>query len=83
MAIADSYDGFLLDLDGVVWLGHEFLPGAADAINGLISAAKPVAFITRPITAPRMEAINTMGRMACQPSQAPSAASGASAAHRV
>ena len=38
MAIADSYDGFLLDLDGVVWLGHEFLPGAADAINGLISA---------------------------------------------
>ena len=55
MAIADSYDGFLLDLDGVVWLGHEFLPGAADAINGLISAAKPVAFITNSPRIPRSE----------------------------
>ena len=55
MAIADSYDGFLLDLDGVVWLGHEFLPGAADAINGLIAAGKPVAFITNSPRIPRSE----------------------------
>ena len=55
MAIADSYDGFLLDLDGVVWLGHKFLPGAAGAINALIDSGKPVAFITNSPRIPRSE----------------------------
>ena len=30
MALADSYDAFLCDLDGVIWLGHDFLPGAVE-----------------------------------------------------
>jgi len=44
--LAELYDGFLVDLDGVVWLGHEMLPGAAETLNGLEAAGKPVAFVT-------------------------------------
>jgi HAD superfamily hydrolase (TIGR01450 family) len=46
VAIADSYDGFLIDLDGVVWLGHEPIEGSADALNALAADDKPVAFVT-------------------------------------
>jgi HAD superfamily hydrolase (TIGR01450 family) len=46
MAIADSYDGFLIDLDGVVWLGHEPIDGAADALRALATAGKPLVFVT-------------------------------------
>ena len=35
-----------MDLDGVVWLGHEMLPGAAEALGALSAAGKPVAFVT-------------------------------------
>ncbi len=46
MAIADRYDGFLIDLDGVVWLGHDLIEGAARALTALAEAGKPVAFVT-------------------------------------
>jgi HAD superfamily hydrolase (TIGR01450 family) len=44
--LADLYDGFLIDLDGVVWLGHEPLPGAVETLNRLTREGKPVAFVT-------------------------------------
>ena len=46
MALADSYDAFLCDLDGVVWLGHEFLPGAVETISDLLAAGKGFCFVT-------------------------------------
>jgi len=46
MPLADSYDAFLCDLDGVVWLGHEFLPGAVETISGLIESGKGFCFVT-------------------------------------
>lgn len=46
MALADRYDGFLIDLDGVVWLGHELIEGSAHALSSLSSAGKPYAFVT-------------------------------------
>lgn len=46
VALADSYDGFLIDLDGVVWLGHEPIAGAAEALARLAEAGKPFAFVT-------------------------------------
>lgn len=46
MALADQYDGFLIDLDGVVWLGHELIDGSARALEALSRAGKPVAFVT-------------------------------------
>jgi HAD superfamily hydrolase (TIGR01450 family) len=46
MALADEYDGFLVDLDGVVWVGREVVEGAAEALNGLGAAGKAVVFVT-------------------------------------
>ncbi len=46
MAPADRFDGFLIDLDGVVWEGREFLPGAIEALKALSEARKEVVFVT-------------------------------------
>jgi glycerol-1-phosphatase len=46
MALADGYDGFLFDLDGVLWLGSEPIPGAAEAVAVLIASGKGAAFLT-------------------------------------
>lgn len=46
MAIVDSYDGLLLDIDGVVRLGDEFLPGAVGAIGEIARRGIPYAFVT-------------------------------------
>ncbi|MDQ2622703.1 MAG: HAD-IIA family hydrolase [Actinomycetota bacterium] len=46
MSLADSYDGFLIDLDGVVWLGHQLIPGAAETVSALAASGKRFAFVT-------------------------------------
>lgn len=46
MALADSFDGFLVDLDGVVWVGREPVPGAAEALQELLGAGKEIVFVT-------------------------------------
>ena len=46
MALADEFDGFLVDLDGVVWEGREFLPGAVEALRELLAAGKQIVFVT-------------------------------------
>jgi glycerol-1-phosphatase len=46
MALADEFDGFLVDLDGVVWIGREMVPGSAEALRELIEAGKEIVFLT-------------------------------------
>ena len=46
MALADEFDGFLVDLDGVVWIGREPVPGAAEALRTLIDGGKEIVFVT-------------------------------------
>lgn len=46
MALADEFDGFLVDLDGVVWLGREWVPGAAEALRELIDRGVEIVFVT-------------------------------------
>lgn len=46
MALVDRYDGLLIDIDGVVLLGEEPLPGAVEALATLAGAGKPYAFVT-------------------------------------
>jgi glycerol 3-phosphatase-2 len=46
MALADQFDGFLIDLDGVVWIGRELVPGAAEALRTLIDGGKEIVFVT-------------------------------------
>lgn len=46
MAIIDRYDGLLIDIDGVVRVGDEFLPDAVEAIGLMGSRGLPYAFVT-------------------------------------
>lgn len=46
MAVADEFDGFLVDLDGVVWEGRELVPGSVEALRGLIESGKEIVFVT-------------------------------------
>jgi HAD superfamily hydrolase (TIGR01450 family) len=42
----DSYDGFLVDLDGVVWHGREPVPGSPEALATMLAAGKEIVFVT-------------------------------------
>jgi glycerol-1-phosphatase len=46
VALADSFDGFLIDLDGVVWIGREPVPGAAEALRELLEREAELVFVT-------------------------------------
>jgi HAD superfamily hydrolase (TIGR01450 family) len=53
--LADRFDGLLIDLDGVVWIGREPVPEAAETLQALLDAGKRLVFVTnnpgRPPTA--------------------------------
>lgn len=46
MALADRFDGFLIDLDGVVWIGREPVAGSVETLVALLEAGKEIAFVT-------------------------------------
>lgn len=46
MALADEFDGLLVDLDGVVWIGRELVPGAAETLRALNARDKEIVFVT-------------------------------------
>ncbi len=46
MRLTDSYDAYLVDLDGVVWRGEEPIAGAPEAITALRDMGKRVVFVT-------------------------------------
>lgn len=46
MPLADRFDGLLIDLDGVVWIGREPVPGSVEALRALLGAGKRIVFVT-------------------------------------
>jgi HAD superfamily hydrolase (TIGR01450 family) len=46
VALADRFDGLLIDLDGVVWIGREPVPGSAETLRALVEAGKRIVFVT-------------------------------------
>jgi phosphoglycolate/pyridoxal phosphate phosphatase family enzyme len=46
VAIIDDFDGFLIDLDGVVWIGDSLVPGSDGAVAMLRELGKRVLFLT-------------------------------------
>ena len=46
MPLSDNYDGFLIDLDGVVWTGREPVPGSPEALATMLAAGKEIVFVT-------------------------------------
>lgn len=45
-ALADAYDAFLFDLDGVLYRASEVVPGAAESVARLRAVGKRLAFVT-------------------------------------
>ena len=46
MALADRYDGFLVDLDGVVWIGRDPVPGSVETLERLLEDGRQLVFVT-------------------------------------
>jgi HAD superfamily hydrolase (TIGR01450 family) len=46
MPLADRFDGFLIDLDGVVWIGREPVPGSPETLRALLDSGKRLVFVT-------------------------------------
>ena len=46
MPLSDRFDGLLVDLDGVVWIGREPVPGSPEALRALLEAGKRIVFVT-------------------------------------
>jgi HAD superfamily hydrolase (TIGR01450 family) len=46
VALADDFDGLLIDLDGVVWIGREPIPGSIETLAALLAAGKRIVFVT-------------------------------------
>jgi HAD superfamily hydrolase (TIGR01450 family) len=44
--LSDHYDGFLIDLDGVVWIGRDPVPGSPETLAALLEQGKEIAFVT-------------------------------------
>jgi HAD superfamily hydrolase (TIGR01450 family) len=44
--LGNAYDLVIFDLDGVVYLGHEPIAGAVDAINRLVARGRQVGYVT-------------------------------------
>jgi len=52
---AAAYDGFAIDLDGVVWLSHEPIAGSVEAIERLRGGDRPLVFVTNDPRSTRAE----------------------------
>jgi 4-nitrophenyl phosphatase len=59
--------GFAIDLDGVVWLADEPVPGAATAIARLRAAGEPIAFVTNNSYWPRSDVAAKLERHGIDP----------------
>jgi glycerol-1-phosphatase len=59
----DSYDGFLIDLDGVVWTGRDPVPGSPEALAAMLEAGKEIVFVTNNPTKLPAEYAERLGSM--------------------
>jgi HAD superfamily hydrolase (TIGR01450 family) len=57
------YDGFAIDLDGVVWLSRDPIPGSAEAIERLRAAGHGVVFVTNDPRSTRAELATRLGEI--------------------
>jgi HAD superfamily hydrolase (TIGR01450 family) len=61
--IAERFDAFLLDLDGVVYLGKELLPGSKETLSRLRKAGKEIRFLTNDPGPTRLQLVRRLMRM--------------------
>jgi HAD superfamily hydrolase (TIGR01450 family) len=63
VALADRFDGLLIDLDGVVWIGREPVPGSPKTLRTLLDAGKRIAFVTNNPGKPPAAYAERLGRL--------------------
>jgi HAD superfamily hydrolase (TIGR01450 family) len=63
VTIADRFDVFLFDLDGVIRLGGEALPGAVDAVRRLDGMGKELRFLTNDPRPRRRTVLEHLGEL--------------------
>ncbi len=59
-ALVERYDGYLVDLDGVLWTGSKIFPEAVQAINRLRSLGKAIMFLTNNSTRSRSQYVERL-----------------------
>ena len=62
-AASVAFDGLIVDLDGVVWIGPEPVPGSAGALAELRAQGIPLAFLTNDPTGSRAEYAERLRRI--------------------
>lgn len=63
MPLADRFDGYLIDLDGVVWIGDEPLPGAIKTLQSLDCAGARMMFLTNDPRSSRADYADRLTRL--------------------
>jgi NagD protein len=63
MSIRFPYRGFILDLDGTVYLGEHLLPGAKELVGALRDAGRRVCFLSNKPIASRADYAAKIGRL--------------------
>lgn len=61
MTLVDEFDGLLVDLDGVVWVGREMIPGSAGALRSLLDRGEEIVFVTNNPGQPAAEYARRLG----------------------
>jgi HAD superfamily hydrolase (TIGR01450 family) len=61
--LIDGYDGFLVDLDGVVWVGRDPIPGSPEALRTMLAAGKELVFVTNNPSKPPREYAERLGEL--------------------
>jgi HAD superfamily hydrolase (TIGR01450 family) len=78
--LADRFDGLLVDLDGVVWIGREPVPGSPQALRALLEAGKPIVFVTNNPGRPPAAYAERLGELGVEVSPAQIVTAGMAAA---
>lgn len=58
-----SWDGVLLDIDGVLHVGDEAVPGAREAVRSLQEASVPMRLVTNTTSRPRAAVVDRVQRL--------------------
>lgn len=61
--LIDRFDAFFFDLDGVIYIGHQPLPGATKVINALKQRRIPFLFLTNEPRLERSQFVTRLHRM--------------------
>jgi HAD superfamily hydrolase (TIGR01450 family) len=78
--LADRFDAFFIDLDGVVYVGEEALPGALEAIAQLRAEGKRIVFLTNDPRGARGDYVAKLDRLGIPASEDDVLTSGAATA---